>query len=141
MKIVTDDVRPVTELRKSVPPNVAATAAKPASPVKKVETGRWYGAVSALRQGRRLPLLTALAPHGRVANSTAISASPLAEGVLHVGTDDGRIQVSDDRGAAWRLAALPGIPSSSLTRDDVASDASRNHLPFIGICSLLLDDL
>ncbi len=44
---------------------------------------------------------------------TAIAESPLQEGVLYVGTDDGNVQVSRDGGATWtevsgKMAGLPG---------------------------------
>ena len=34
-------------------------------------------------------------------NITSISESPVVEGLLYVGTDDGLIQVSEDGGANW----------------------------------------
>jgi photosystem II stability/assembly factor-like uncharacterized protein len=46
---------------------------------------------------------------------TAIAESPMQEGLLYVGTDDGNLQVSRDGGATWRnvRAALPGAPASA----------------------------
>ncbi|MFO7768484.1 MAG: hypothetical protein R6W82_05970 [bacterium] len=43
---------------------------------------------------------------------TAIEESPLVEGVLYVGTDDGNLQVSRDGGASWTEVSgrLPGVP-------------------------------
>ncbi|MBC8350553.1 MAG: hypothetical protein H8E66_01110 [Planctomycetes bacterium] len=35
-------------------------------------------------------------------NITSIAESPLLEGLLYVGTDDGLIQVSEDGGKNWR---------------------------------------
>lgn len=53
---------------------------------------------------------------------TAISESPVAEGVLYAGTDDGLIQVSEDGGASWRrAAALPGVPERAFVNDVKAS--------------------
>ncbi len=44
-------------------------------------------------------------------NITALSESPLKEGLLYVGTDDGLIQVSEDGGGNWRkIDNVPGIP-------------------------------
>jgi photosystem II stability/assembly factor-like uncharacterized protein len=44
-------------------------------------------------------------------NITAISESPLKEGFLYVGTDDGLIQVSEDGGQNWRkIEKIPGVP-------------------------------
>ena len=49
---------------------------------------------------------------------TAISESPVAEGVLATGSDDGLIHVSDDGGATWRQAeSLPGVPERSFIND------------------------
>jgi photosystem II stability/assembly factor-like uncharacterized protein len=42
---------------------------------------------------------------------TSIAESPLKEGLLILGTDDGLIQISEDSGATWRkIDKFPGIP-------------------------------
>jgi photosystem II stability/assembly factor-like uncharacterized protein len=47
-------------------------------------------------------------------NATTISESPLVEGLLYVGTDDGLVHVSDDGGANWRkIATFPGVPENT----------------------------
>jgi photosystem II stability/assembly factor-like uncharacterized protein len=44
-------------------------------------------------------------------NIVALAESPLAEGLLYIGTDDSLIQVSADGGASWRkVEAFPGVP-------------------------------
>ena len=45
-------------------------------------------------------------------NITAFAESPVAPGLLYVGTDDGNVQVSRDDGATWRNVAdrIPGLP-------------------------------
>lgn len=46
-------------------------------------------------------------------NIVALDESPLSEGLLYVGTDDGLIQISEDGGTTWRATAsetLPGAP-------------------------------
>jgi photosystem II stability/assembly factor-like uncharacterized protein len=49
---------------------------------------------------------------------TSLSESPLVEGLLYVGTDDGRIQVSEDGGESWRLGGrLPGVPTEYFVND------------------------
>jgi photosystem II stability/assembly factor-like uncharacterized protein len=44
-------------------------------------------------------------------NIVALTESPLVEGLLYVGTDDGLIQVTEDGGATWqRIDRVPGVP-------------------------------
>jgi photosystem II stability/assembly factor-like uncharacterized protein len=58
----------------------------------------------------------------KYATTTGISESPVAEGVLYVGTDDGLIQVTQDGGASWdRAGELPGVPELSFINDVEAS--------------------
>ena len=52
----------------------------------------------------------------------AISESPLAEGLIYVGTDDGLVQVTEDGGETWRrIESLPGVPDTSFVHDVEAS--------------------
>ena len=52
----------------------------------------------------------------------AVSESPLAEGLIYVGTDDGLVQVTEDGGATWRaIESLPGVPDTSFVHDVEAS--------------------
>ncbi len=54
----------------------------------------------------------------KYATTTAISESPVKEGVLTVGTDDGLVQISANGGESWsRSAALPGLPVLSFVND------------------------
>ncbi len=76
---------------------------------------------------------------------TAISESPVAEGVLYTGSDDGLVHVSTDGGGSWTpTAALPGVPDRSFINDVeagqhaattvfVAADAHKvgNFTPFL----------
>lgn len=49
---------------------------------------------------------------------TSLSESPLVEGLLYAGTDDGLIQVSEDGGANWRkIDKLPGVPKMFFVND------------------------
>ncbi len=51
---------------------------------------------------------------------TSIAESPLAEGLLYVGTDDGMLQISEDGGAHWRaveVGSLPGVPPTAYVND------------------------
>ena len=47
-------------------------------------------------------------------NIVSIDESPLVEGLLYVGTDDGLIQVSEDAGASWRkIDRIAGVPETT----------------------------
>jgi len=51
---------------------------------------------------------------------TSIAESPLVEGLLYAGTDDGLLQVSEDGGGSWRrleVGALPGVPATAFVND------------------------
>jgi photosystem II stability/assembly factor-like uncharacterized protein len=46
---------------------------------------------------------------------TAITESPVQEGLLYVGTDDGRIQITENGGKSWQkveIASIKGIPGT-----------------------------
>ncbi|NNE43841.1 MAG: glycosyl hydrolase, partial [Gemmatimonadetes bacterium] len=59
--------------------------------------------------------LYAMSEYGTV---TSLSESPLVEGLLYAGTDDGLIQVSEDGGASWRKTArLPGVKDFYFVND------------------------
>jgi photosystem II stability/assembly factor-like uncharacterized protein len=79
------------------------------------------------------------------ATLTAITESPVREGVLYTGSDDGLIWATEDGGGAWRQAApLPAVPERSFINDVEASqhdagtvfavaDAHKigNYTPFV----------
>ena len=49
---------------------------------------------------------------------TSLSESPLVEGLIYAGTDDGLIQVTEDGGANWRtISKLPGVPNRFFVND------------------------
>ncbi len=49
---------------------------------------------------------------------TSLSESPLVEGLIYAGTDDGLVQVSEDGGANWRKTeSLPGVPDYFFVND------------------------
>ena len=59
--------------------------------------------------------LYAMSNYGSV---TSLSESPLVEGLLYAGTDDGLIRVSEDGGDNWRsLDKLPGVPDFFFVND------------------------
>ena len=51
---------------------------------------------------------------------TSLAESPLQEGLIYAGTDDGFIQVTEDGGENWRaieVSSLPGVPGSAFVND------------------------
>ena len=58
-------------------------------------------------------------PYGTI---VALDESPLVEGLLYVGTDDGLVQVSEDGVGGWRRQEVfPGVPAMAYVADVVAS--------------------
>ncbi len=59
-------------------------------------------------------------------NVTALTESPVKEGLLYAGTDDGLVQVSEDGGAQWRkVEKFPGVPEQA----PVSCVAASLHSP------------
>jgi hypothetical protein len=57
----------------------------------------------------------------------AVDESPIIEGLLYVGTDDGLFQVSEDGGKNWRKAdTFPGVPKWTYVSDVFASPLDPN---------------
>jgi len=57
-----------------------------------------------------------------LSNVVSLDESPLLEGLLYVGTDDGLIQVTEDGGRNWRkIEQFPGVPQWSYVTDVFAS--------------------
>jgi photosystem II stability/assembly factor-like uncharacterized protein len=51
---------------------------------------------------------------------TSLAESPIQEGLLYAGSDDGLIQVSEDGGGSWRaveVGSLPGLPEGAFVND------------------------
>ncbi len=49
---------------------------------------------------------------------TSLSESPLVDGLIYAGTDDGIIQVTEDNGENWRrIDKLPGVPNRFFVND------------------------
>jgi photosystem II stability/assembly factor-like uncharacterized protein len=56
-----------------------------------------------------------------------LAESPLRQGLLYVGTDDGLIQVSEDDGNNWRkISNFPGVPEFTYVADIVPSKFDEN---------------
>ncbi len=53
----------------------------------------------------------------------AVAESPVQEGLIYAGTDDGLIQVTEDGGQNWRsVDSFRGVPDQSLVEDIIASE-------------------
>lgn len=62
-----------------------------------------------------------------LSNIVSIDESPLLEGLLYAGTDDGLLQVSEDGGRNWRkVESFPGVPSGTYVSDVAASPRDSN---------------
>ncbi len=58
----------------------------------------------------------------RLSTIVTIDESPVLEGLLYVGTDDGLLQVSEDAGKTWRKTdTFPGAPDGTYVTDVFAS--------------------
>ncbi|MBL0170585.1 MAG: glycosyl hydrolase [Gemmatimonadaceae bacterium] len=83
-----------------------------------------------------LPIMGKVWPRGSVAlnasttdlsNVVAIDESPVMEGLLWVGTDDGLVQVTEDGGRNWRrIETFPGVPKFTYVSDVHASPRDAN---------------
>lgn len=57
----------------------------------------------------------------------AVSESPLVEGLLYVGTDDGLVQISENGGETWRkVSSFPGVPDTTYVQRVFASQHDAN---------------
>jgi photosystem II stability/assembly factor-like uncharacterized protein len=57
-----------------------------------------------------------------LSNVVSLDESPLLEGLIYAGTDDGLIQVTEDGGKAWRkVEQFPGVPQYTYVSDVFAS--------------------
>jgi photosystem II stability/assembly factor-like uncharacterized protein len=51
---------------------------------------------------------------------TSLAESPIQEGLIYVGTDDGLINITENGGATWRqikVSQLPGVPATAYVND------------------------
>jgi photosystem II stability/assembly factor-like uncharacterized protein len=63
----------------------------------------------------------------KYATLTSIAESPLEEGLLYTGSDDGLINISEDGGENWRASGkLPQVPERSFINDIEASQHDAN---------------
>ena len=58
---------------------------------------------------------------------SALDESPLREGLIAAGTDDGLIQISEDAGATWRkIETFPNVPAKAYVSDIALSQHDAN---------------
>ncbi len=71
---------------------------------------------------------------------TAIDESPVREGLLYVGCDDGMFQVSDDGGKNWRKANnFPNLPEYSYV-SDIRADRFDENTVYVSLINIKRDD-
>ena len=57
-----------------------------------------------------------------LSNVVSLDESPLMEGLIYAGTDDGLLQVTEDGGKNWRkIEEFPGVPKWTYVSDIFAS--------------------
>ena len=62
-----------------------------------------------------------------LSNIVSLDESPLLEGLIYVGTDDGLVQITEDGGKTWRKAEqFPGVPPYTYVSDVFASPRDMN---------------
>lgn len=66
---------------------------------------------------------------------TSLAESPLREGLLYAGTDDGFIAVSEDAGGTWRkseINRLPGAPATAFV-NDIKADLFNENTVYVAL--------
>jgi photosystem II stability/assembly factor-like uncharacterized protein len=74
---------------------------------------------------------------------TSISESPIQEGLIYIGTDDGLIQVTQDGGKNWKkieVGSLPGVPSTAFV-NDIKADLHDNNKVYVVLDNHKFGDL
>ena len=96
-----------------------------------------------------LPIMGKVCPAGSVAlngsttalsNIVTIDESPVLEGLIWIGTDDGLVQVTEDGGKTWRrIDEFPGVPKFTYVTDVWASPRDANTI-FVALNNWQLGD-
>jgi photosystem II stability/assembly factor-like uncharacterized protein len=96
-----------------------------------------------------LPIMGKVWPAGSVAlngsttalsNIVTIDESPVLEGLIWIGTDDGLVQVTEDGGKTWRrIDEFPGVPKFTYVTDVWASPRDANTV-FVALNNWQLGD-
>jgi hypothetical protein len=74
---------------------------------------------------------------------TSLAESPLKEGLIYAGTDDGLIQITEDGGKNWRkveAGRLPGVPKTAFV-NDIKADLFDVNTVYIALDNHKFGDL
>jgi photosystem II stability/assembly factor-like uncharacterized protein len=74
---------------------------------------------------------------------TSLSESPLKEGLIYTGTDDGLIQITEDGGQSWRkvpVGNLPGVPKTAFV-NDIKADLHHVNTVYVALDNHKFGDL
>lgn len=66
---------------------------------------------------------------------TSLAESPVKQGVIYAGTDDGLIQVTEDGGSNWRkieVSSIPGIPATAFV-NDIKADLFDENTVYVAL--------
>lgn len=70
----------------------------------------------------------------------SLEESPLKDGLLFAGTDDGHISITENGGQSWsRVSSFPGVPENTYVSDILASKFDENVV-FASFDNILRDD-
>ncbi|MGE0090732.1 MAG: WD40/YVTN/BNR-like repeat-containing protein [Bacteroidales bacterium] len=70
----------------------------------------------------------------------SLDESPIKEGLIYAGTDDGVLSVTEDGGKNWRkITSFPGVPANTYISDVYASRFDENVV-FVSFDNILRDD-
>jgi len=74
---------------------------------------------------------------------TSLAESPLQEGLIYAGTDDGLIQITEEGGKNWRkkeVGSLPGVPKTAFI-NDIKADLHDVNTVYIALDNHKFNDL
>ncbi len=66
---------------------------------------------------------------------TSLAESPVKQGVIYAGTDDGLIQVTEDSGQSWRkidVGSIPGVPATAFV-NDIKADLFNENTVYVAL--------
>ena len=70
----------------------------------------------------------------------SLDESPIKEGLIYTGTDDGVLSITEDGGKSWRnVSTFPGIPANTYISDVYASRFDENVV-YVSFDNILRDD-